>query len=174
MKAVFLDRDGVLNDNNRPINRPVDLVLYPWVYQSLTRLKAQGYKLFVVTNQGGIAGGYFTHRDLNRIHDRLNKNTDNIIDEIVYCPHLGNRCDCRKPKPGMLNKLIKKYDINKSKSYMIGDRDVDILAGNSAGVTTIKLGEYYRHADYTEKDLYHAVNRIETLSSSDNEDSTDS
>lgn len=172
MKAVFLDRDGVINRNHKPVNKPRDLVLYPWVISSLRLLKSLDYRLFVVTNQGGISAGYFTEEALQKIHNKLDIETNHVIDEISHCPHIGNNCECRKPKPGMLNSLIKKHSIDPSASFMIGDRDVDIIAGQGAGLTTIAIGKKSHGADYRVDNLLEAANIISDLSTSNDKDRT--
>jgi len=81
-KAVFLDRDGVINENHKPVNTPEDLKLYPWVVSAIEKLKDAGYYVFVVTNQGGIELGYFTEEDLNLIHDKLIRDMESINNAI--------------------------------------------------------------------------------------------
>ncbi len=162
-KAVFLDRDGVINDNSKHVNKPEDLVLYPWTISSIRKLKEAGYMVFVVTNQGGIEMGYFTEDDLNAIHlhlEALLKEDDTYIDEITYCPHFHKKCECRKPKPGMILTLADKHNIDLKSSWMIGDRDTDILAGNAAGCRTIKLGKNDDNADYSCENLREAVEYV--------------
>lgn len=162
-KAVFLDRDGVINDNYKPVNKPKDLKLYPWSAKSILHLNNAGYYVFVVTNQGGIEMGYFKEDDLNEIHMKLQKEIEKEganIDEIEFCPHFKTKCDCRKPSPGMLKKLAEKYNIDLKLSFMIGDRDVDIEAGIKARCRTIKIGKSYEKADYTAKNLLEAVKII--------------
>jgi D-glycero-D-manno-heptose 1,7-bisphosphate phosphatase len=162
-KAVFLDRDGVINDNNKPVNRPEDLEIYPWTSEAISLLNKEGYYVFVVTNQGGIEMGYFTKQDLRNIHDKLIyelKRAGAIIHEIDYCPHFKTKCKCRKPSAGMLTRLAAKYEIDLKASYMIGDRNVDIDAGKNAGCKTIKIGKAYNKADYIANNLLDAVKII--------------
>src|SRR5690554_3014718 len=138
-RAVFLDRDGVINDNKKPVNKPKDLLIFPWVASAIKSLNNAGFKVFVVTNQGGIELGYFKKEDLESIHrvmiDKLSTEGA-VIDDIIFCPHFKTKCECRKPASGMLLELAEKYNINLSKSYMIGDRDVDIISGKKAGCIT--------------------------------------
>ncbi|MCT4620211.1 MAG: HAD family hydrolase [Marinisporobacter sp.] len=165
-KAIFLDRDGVINDNKKPVNKPKDLILYPWTIEALKILSNQGFMLFVVTNQGGIEMGYFTEDDLKTIHDemmRIFKSEDIPIDDIAYCPHFKTKCECRKPSPGMLIKLSENHDIDLKKSYMIGDREMDITAGLQAGCTTIKIGKPCKNAHYTVNNLLEAAKLIVNL-----------
>ncbi len=165
-KAVFLDRDGVINDNTKPVNKPEDLVLFPWTKDSIVQLNKLEYKVFVVTNQGGIEMGYFKEEDLNQIHQKLLKELESVgasICDISYCPHFKTKCQCRKPLPGMILDLAAKHDIDLSKSFMIGDRDVDIEAGNRAKCKTIKLGKSYDKADYNVDNLWEAINIITSI-----------
>ncbi|HOP74990.1 MAG TPA: HAD family hydrolase [Bacillota bacterium] len=161
--AIFLDRDGVINDNTRHVNHPRDLVLYPWVSSAIRQLKEAGYYVFIVTNQGGIELGFLTHRQLEAIHSQLRlllaaENAE--IDEIVYCPHFHHPCNCRKPKPGMLQTLIDKYHLDPALCWMIGDRETDSMAGKAAGCRTIKLGDPDPYAEITCTHLGEAAERI--------------
>jgi len=162
-KAVFLDRDGVINDNGKPVNKPEDLKIFPWVPKAIKALNEAKYKVFIVTNQGGIELGYFNEMALKEIHgellSKLNKEGAHI-DDISYCPHFKTQCNCRKPMPGMLINLAKKHNIDLKASYMVGDRDVDILCGKNAGCKTIKIGKPFDKADYCAKNLLEAVKFI--------------
>jgi len=162
-RAVFLDRDGVINDNYKPVNTPDDLRLYPWSAESILQLNKAGFYVFVVTNQGGIEMGYFNEKDLDDIHKKLLdeiKKSGATIDEIDFCPHFKTQCECRKPSPGMLKRLAKKYNVNLNSSFMVGDRNVDIEAGIKSGCKTIKIGNPYKKADFTAKNLLEAVKII--------------
>lgn len=161
--AVFLDRDGVINDNSKNVNKPEDLIIFPWSGMAIRRLKKAGYLVFIVTNQGGIELGFFTEIDLAVIHTYLESRLleqDASIDEIVYCPHFHQNCDCRKPKPGMILSLASKYKIQLAKSWMIGDRESDIQAGKAAGCRTVKLGDAASEADFICRHLGEAVTFI--------------
>ncbi|GAX91597.1 D-glycero-alpha-D-manno-heptose-1,7-bisphosphate 7-phosphatase [Effusibacillus lacus] len=163
-KAVFLDRDGVINDNVRPINKPDDLILFPGVGAAVKRLQDAGYRVFVVTNQGGVGLGYMTEEDLRSVHDKMIRELSRdgaVIDDIRYCshrPHAG--CGCRKPEPGMILELASKYNIDLDQSFMVGDRDFDIQAGRRAGTRTVFIGKGHADADLVAKDLTEAVNQI--------------
>ncbi|WP_018247316.1 D-glycero-alpha-D-manno-heptose-1,7-bisphosphate 7-phosphatase [Orenia marismortui] len=162
-KAIFLDRDGVVNSYDKPVNKPKDLELYPWTAKAIKKLNNEGYKVFIVTNQGGIECGYFTEEDLDEIHQYLVatlKKDNAIIDDIEYCPHFKSECKCRKPEAGMILKLAKKYNVNLEDSFMIGDRNSDIEAGIKAKCKTIKLGSKYPKADYSVENLEDAVDII--------------
>ena len=143
-RAVFLDRDGVLN---RPVVRdglpfpPLhadDLILYPDVAAGCVRLKEAGFALIVVTNQPDVARGKQTREMVEAMHEQL---ADELpIDAFFACYHdEGDGCDCRKPKPGMLLEAARAYDIDLARSYMIGDRWRDTGCGQNAGCTAIFL-----------------------------------
>jgi histidinol-phosphate phosphatase family protein len=167
--AVFLDRDGVINEYEKPVNHPEDLVLFPWTPAAIRRLNEEGYPVFIVTNQGGLELGYFTVQQLEAVHSRLQsllQAEGAHIDEIIYCPHFRTTCPCRKPKPGMLLHLATKYGVDLPASWMIGDRRADILAGQAAGCQTIKIDRPdgsildYVTADYHCRNLLEAVNYL--------------
>lgn len=141
-KAIFLDRDGVLNKELGRYTRHKDeFDVLQHAIESCAKLKDMGYFLVVITNQGGISKGVYSKSDLELIHSKL---LDHIpqIDAIYYCPHHSEleNCLCRKPKSLMLEKAIAKYGINAKESYMIGDSLRDVEAANKAGVKGIKIG----------------------------------
>lgn len=144
--AFFLDRDGVLNESEKhPPNTPEELKLIPGVAESVCKLNNRGYLVFVVTNQGGVGLGYMTVDQLNLIHKKLVaivQAAGGYFDEIVACTHKPNaNCRCRKPKPGMIIDLAQRHNIDLATSYLVGDRDVDMLAGKAAGTKTVFIGE---------------------------------
>ena len=147
-RAVFLDRDGVINRafvrNGRPYP-PKDLTeleILPQVPEALRALKAAGFDLIVVTNQPDVARGTVTRDAVEAIHDRLLAELP--LDRVVACFHDDNdHCDCRKPKPGMLRMMEKERGIDLSRSFMVGDRSRDIEAGIAAGCKTIFLDYGY-------------------------------
>lgn len=162
-KAVFLDRDGVINDNAIHVNKPQDLILYPWAARSIRRIKEAGYLVFVVTNQGGIEMGYFTAADLDAIHlhlEEILKAENTSVDEIVFCPHFRHACECRKPKPGMILQLAEKHAVDLAASWMVGDFETDVQAGNAAGCRTIKIGKAMPEAEFSCENLEQAVEYI--------------
>ncbi len=144
-KAVFFDRDGVLNHDHGYINRKEDFYWIEGAKEAVKLCCSKGYKTFIVTNQSGIARGLYSEENVKILHayieEELNK-IDASIDEYAYCPHhpqgkieeYTNVCDCRKPEPGMILKLAKKHDIDLSNSFIIGDKARDIDAGKNAGM----------------------------------------
>ncbi|GMA60517.1 HAD family hydrolase [Alicyclobacillus fastidiosus] len=143
--AVFLDRDGVINDHRRYVNEPDDFYLFPFAPEAIARLNEADFFVGVVTNQGGIGLGYMTEESLREIHKKMSAELEAAgarLDDIMYCPHAPKAgCRCRKPKPGMIELLARRHDLDVKRSYMVGDRDVDVLAGRAAGCKTIFVGD---------------------------------
>ncbi len=142
-KAVFLDRDGVLNhEMGDYVCRLEDFELLD-NFDALKTLQDKGYLLIVATNQGGLAKGWYTEQELAKMHLHLRKvYAEHGVEftDIFYCPHhpdFTGDCDCRKPKPGLLLQGIEKYDIDPARSYFIGDRERDMEAAAAAGLKGI-------------------------------------
>lgn len=161
-KAIFLDRDGVINDNRRHVNKPEDLIIYQEAKEGLQKVYQAGYELFVVTNQGGIELGHLKKEDLEKIHQRLKEVLAPYckLTDIRYCPDFHKKSRCRKPEPGMILDLAKQYDVDIERSWMVGDRDTDITAGIRAGCRTAKIGEKNPEADVNGKHLLEVVEKI--------------
>lgn len=141
-KAVFLDRDGVLNlaivRDGKPFSpaNTDELELAPHAEEALRELKALGFKLLVVTNQPDVARGLTTQARVEEIHRKLAAELP--LDEVFVCYHKdGDGCECRKPKPGMLLEGARKYNVDLAESFMVGDRWRDVEAGQNAGCRTI-------------------------------------
>lgn len=145
-KAIFLDRDGVLNQEMGDyVCRLEDFHILEQNILPLKQLQDKGYLLIVATNQGGLAKGWYAEDDLAKMHAHL-KNVYSAhgveFTDIFYCPHhpdFTGECDCRKPKPGLLLRGIEKYNIDPALSYFIGDRERDVEAGTAAGVKGILI-----------------------------------
>ena len=144
-KAVFLDRDGVLNKElGDYVCRVEDFVVLD-NFEALKTLQDRGYLLIIATNQGGLAKGWYTEDELAKMHQLLRstyKEHGVEFTDVFYCPHHPNftgDCDCRKPKPGLLLQAIEKHNIDPAQSYFIGDRERDVEAGTSAGVKGILI-----------------------------------
>ncbi len=147
--AVFLDRDGVLTEEIGYIASVKDLKMFSYSAQAVQKIRQKGYDTIVVTNQSGVARGLFTEEALQKMNDYLIEQTG--VDAIFYCPHHPEgtiekyriECDCRKPGTGMFDAACREFEVDILKSYMIGDRACDILAGQNAGVRTILLESGY-------------------------------
>lgn len=144
-KAVFLDRDGVLNVDVDYLYKIDDFQWVDEAPEALVYLVKQGYHLFVVTNQSGIARGYYTVDDMQKLHAHMQQELQKYgaqIERFYYCPHhkegkiaeYAIECDCRKPKPGMLLQAMAEYAIDKEQSFLIGDSKRDIEAAQAAGI----------------------------------------
>lgn len=150
-RAVFIDRDGVINENSMRDGRPVaptrleDFRFLPGVGPALQRLKAAGFKLVVVTNQPDIATGRTPRHVVEAMHEQVRRHLP--VDDIKVCMHVdADNCDCRKPKPGMLHAAAAEHGIDLGSSYMIGDRTGDVRAGRAAGCRTILVDCGQSHA----------------------------
>lgn len=142
--AVFLDRDGVINEEDGIIRSIDQLRLLPGVGEAIARLNQAALPVIVITNQPVVARGWCTEVELGVIHDHLRdllRAFDATLDAIYYCPHHENAndpayrvvCDCRKPRPGLLNDAAKDFDLDLSRCVLIGDRTVDLEAARAAG-----------------------------------------
>ena len=158
-KAVFLDRDGTLNsdEGHDYVYKPEDVVFNPGVMEGLKRLKEAGFLLFIVTNQGGIAKGIYTHEDVKKVHDYMCAEFAAYgisIDKIYYCPHHESikSCVCRKPSPYMINLAVEEFHVDKKRSWLIGDGSRDIKAAEAAGIKSIKI--------HKNQDLTPVIDRI--------------
>jgi len=138
MKALFLDRDGVINEDYGYVYKKEDFKFKNGIFELLKLFK--DYKIFIVTNQSGIARGYYSENDFHKLMDWVKEEFKQKGIEIVdinFCPHhpdITGSCECRKPNPGMILDLAKKYNIDLEKSIMIGDKKSDIEAANKAGI----------------------------------------
>ena len=142
---VLLDRDGVLNKEIGDYVYQLDkLEIIDGVVDVLKKCRDLGYIFVIVTNQSGIAKGIYDHAAVKLIHDKMNKHflAEGIdIKEYYYCPHHPDysQCLCRKPGSMMVEKALARFDIDPSKSFLVGDRDRDIEAGEAVGVTGVKI-----------------------------------
>lgn len=141
MRAVFLDRDGTLNVNTGYVGDPRDVRLVPGAAQGVKLLGDAGFATIVVSNQSGIARGYFTESDADAVDARVREllaQAGASITAIYRCPHLpGGECDCRKPRPGMLLRAAADLNVDLASSWIVGDRLLDVEAGNAAGCRSV-------------------------------------
>ncbi|GAB1622794.1 D-glycero-beta-D-manno-heptose 1,7-bisphosphate 7-phosphatase [Agarivorans albus] len=170
--AVFLDRDGVINHDRAYVSQVDDFEFIDGAIEAMQKLKEAGWLLVVVTNQAGIARGYFSEEQFLSLTEWMDwsladRGVD--LDGIYYCPHhseYGDEnyrqdCNCRKPKPGMLLEAAAELDIDLEKSWLVGDKASDILAAQNAGVPNRLLvsGQY----DVSEQDKALATATISSL-----------
>ncbi len=149
--AVFFDRDGVLNRDFGYVYMPKDFKWIPGAVKTIKHLKDKGYTVIVITNQSGIARGYYTEENVEDLHQWINDglfHKHNVqIDSFYYCPHhptvgLGHYktdCECRKPRPGLIMKALAEFNIDSRSSYFIGDKDTDMEAAAAAGIKGFKF-----------------------------------
>ena len=176
--AVFLDRDGVLTiENGYAIKSFDEMSIFSYAADCVSRIKKLGFLTIVITNQSAVAKGLFSEEELIRMNDRLIKETG--VDALYYCPHHPNGmvprytkvCDCRKPATGMIVRAQKDHEIDMDSSYMVGDRALDIILGNRAGIKTILVNSGYGidnleercSPDHVFKDLRDVVNYLESI-----------
>lgn len=178
--AVFVDRDGTINVDVDFLATPSQLQLIPRSAEAIRELNERQIPVIVITNQSGIARGLYTEDDLLAVHaelDRQLKAEGASVTDYFYCPHhaaegVGRykiECDCRKPKPGMLIAAREKYGIDLRRSFVIGDKCVDMQAGRAVGAGTIQVATGYgakekdqcgAMRDFFAADLFHAVRHI--------------
>ncbi|KGI55327.1 D-glycero-beta-D-manno-heptose 1,7-bisphosphate 7-phosphatase [Campylobacter sp. MIT 97-5078] len=140
-KALFLDRDGVINIDKKYVHKQEDFEFCEGIFPLCDFFIQEGFKIFVITNQSGIARGYYTEADFAKLSQFMCesfKKQGIEITKIYHCPHLEN-CECRKPKPGMLLKAQLEFDINMQNAVFIGDNLSDMQAGLAAKVGTLVL-----------------------------------
>ncbi|MBM4161904.1 MAG: D-glycero-beta-D-manno-heptose 1,7-bisphosphate 7-phosphatase [Ignavibacteria bacterium] len=180
--GLFLDRDGTLNTEVDFLSRPEELQLIPHAAQAIREANEFGVRVFIITNQSGIARGLFTEADLAAVHKRLRSllaREGGRVDAIYYCPHhpeygtsrYRKPCSCRKPKTGMLRRAAKEFGVRLTDSFVIGDRCIDMQAGKAAGCSTALVLTGYGSVerddclhngsvDYIARDLYGAWRHI--------------
>ena len=143
-RAIFIDRDGTLNEDIGYVSTPDELSLYPWAAEAVRLVNKSGFKAIVITNQSGIARGMYNAETLGAIHARMIEELAREgahIDAVYYCPHhpevgdahYGIECDCRKPRTGMLDAAAREHNIDLTRSFVIGDKSSDIILAENAG-----------------------------------------
>ncbi len=163
--AVFFDRDGTLMEDTGYVSDPALVSLLPGALEALPALKKAGFRLVLITNQSGIGRGYFTVADYEAVHIRFVELLGaDPFDGVYFCPdHPDTASDRRKPAPGMLLEAARDLDLDLAHSWMIGDRESDLLAGRAAGTRSILvrsgIGAHAptTHADFVAKDLAEAA-----------------
>lgn len=141
-KCLFLDRDGVINRDIGYAFKPEHISFMSGIFELCRHLQNQGYIIIIITNQSGIARGYYSEAEFQALNCWLKEAFTEqgiTITDVFHCPHhpdITGRCDCRKPEPGMLLQAIKKYPIAPQFSIMVGDKSSDMAAAKAAGITT--------------------------------------
>ena len=181
-RAIFLDRDGTMNVSKGFISNADDLELIPGTIEAIKAINKSGALAIVITNQPVIARGECSFEELHNIHNKLKTllgEKGAFVDDIFYCPHHPDKgfegevpelkfdCECRKPKTGMIDEAVDKYNIDLSKSYMVGDSTMDLELARNAGVKSVLVdtgfagndGKYDRSCDIEAKDLLDAVEK---------------
>jgi D-glycero-D-manno-heptose 1,7-bisphosphate phosphatase len=183
-RAVFMDRDGTLSEEVGYVNHPSRFRLFPYAASAIKHLNDSGWLAIVITNQAGVARGYFSEDMIQTIHAAMRQELENSgarLDAVYYCAHhptVGEPpyrldCDCRKPKPGLISRAAKEFDIDLEGSWMVGDRYGDVELARNAGVNSAFVlsgygrGEWeHQRAGWIEKpdlvakDLLEAVKAI--------------
>lgn len=152
IKALFLDRDGVINVDKNYVYKEQDFEFCEGIFALCELFLSKGFKIFIITNQSGIARGFYSEEDFEKLSEFMCKGFEKKgikITKIYHCPHLEG-CECRKPKPGMILKAKAEFDIDLENSVFIGDNLSDMGAGKNAGVQTLclvgtdKNGDFYK------------------------------
>ena len=144
-KAAFFDRDGTINVDVHYLHRPEDLRFIDGMPQFIKKWNDWGYKVIVVTNQAGIARGYYTEEDMRALHRYMNERLAEYgahIDAFYFCPHhpdFTGPCHCRKPEPGMIEAAIREFDLDPAQCILFGDQPWDVEAGEKCGVWSIQI-----------------------------------
>ena len=178
MRAVFLDRDGVINeDRDDYVKNLGQLEIFPYAPESIRRLNEAGWPVFVVSNQQGVAKGVIAEEDLRAIQGEITQRVEAAggkITAFYHCKHLASEnCPCRKPRPGMRLQAAKEHGSDLTGSVMVGDSKRDVIAGNAAGCATVLLltghvapddpNDLASRPDFVAEDLSEAVEYIVAL-----------
>jgi len=158
-RAIFLDRDGTLNDEVGFITDPIQFRLYDFAAEAVRLINERGWRAIVVTNQSGIARGFYDEALLARIHDQMVSSLETAgarIDAIYFCPHHPEAgsppyrviCDCRKPEPGMIERAAREFDLRLPDCFVIGDRYSDVALAHAANARGVLLLSGHGQIEY--------------------------
>lgn len=177
MKAVFIDRDGVINKDpggwteHSYVTKWEQFKFLPGALDALKSLNKNGIKVILISNQAGVGKGHFSRNELDAVTGKMIKEVRRAggeIEAVYYCTHKKeDNCDCRKPNPGLIEKAVEKFDIDPAATYFIGDSEVDVIAGRRAGCKTIfvlsgktsreDMGKWHEKPDYVFANLLEAA-----------------
>lgn len=158
IKAIFLDRDGTIIKDKHYLYKPQEIEYFPWTFEAFKLFQNNGFKLFLVTNQSGIGRGFFSVEQMHEVHEKIqNDMIENHLEpfvDIAFCPHAPDQdCLCRKPSAGMIHDLVNRHHLDPGQSYMLGDKESDVLSGIKANLKGSYLIE-------KEKDLLYWARKI--------------
>lgn len=166
--AVFIDRDGTIMEDCDYCSDPKDVRIFPGVVDALSRLKLRDFKVIVITNQSGIGRGFFTLDQYRAVEaEVLRQIGDGLIDATYFCPDVpGQPSNCRKPEPGMIIEATRDHQLDLSRSFFIGDKEIDVECAHHAGVRAMRVRTGFQRdttgsmADWVADDLPAAVEII--------------
>lgn len=179
--CVFLDRDGTINEQMGYVNHVDRFVMLPRAAEAIARLNEAGILAVVVSNQAGVARGYFPYELVAEVHEKMHAALGEAgahLDGVYFCPHhrqgkvapYAVDCDCRKPRPGLVEQALAELDVDMSRSYMVGDRFGDVALGRRLGLRAVMVRTGYGKGelahldgdrpDFVADDLWHAVSWI--------------
>ena len=168
--AAFIDRDGTLVEEVNFLSRVEDLRVFPFTEEAIRLLRDQGFRIVVVTNQSGIGRRIYGESEMHSIHEAMQDQLGGAIDAFYFCPHLPDEgCRCRKPALGMIEDAVADLNIDLERSWMIGDKNIDVFTGKNAGISSalVLTGYGTKHfssldskPDIVAEDLLEAVKRI--------------
>jgi D-alpha,beta-D-heptose 1,7-bisphosphate phosphatase (EC 3.1.3.-) len=167
-KAVFLDRDGTINIEKNYLYKVEDFVFIRGTVEAIKIFHNLGYIVIVITNQAGVARGYYTESDVKELHNYIDAElikNGTYVDAYYYCPHhpegiaveYAVECECRKPNTGMIEQAVKDFNINLKESFIIGDKEIDIQTGKNAGMKMsilVRSGHNINEANTEADEIY--------------------
>ncbi len=170
IKTIFLDRDGVINQEVGYLHKIEDFKFIDGVFEACLTFQSLGYQIVVITNQSGIGRGYYGEQEFHQVNNwmlaQFNTQGVNVLD-VFFCPHgPEDGCACRKPKPGMLLDAKEKHDIDMSRSWMVGDKEADVTAANAAGINNtilVKSGHDIDEENSNAKYVLDSIKQAQTV-----------
>ncbi len=146
-RAVFIDRDGTLIVEKNYLHKIEDVEMIPGVGKALAKLKKHGFRLILITNQSGVGRGFFTMEDVQRVHRHILavlQKDGATLDGVYICPHQPeDNCECRKPKTKLIRDAAEKFQLDLARSFMVGDRELDVELGHNAGCRSVLVRTGY-------------------------------